>query len=634
MKLLAKLLLFFVPLALLVSTGVIFLSRQQVHNALIEELIRRGISTAQDTAPIVGEQFHNMDESKMLFELQQLKDNARASYAALFDQTGKVLAHTNVAEGGKVYDDALTREELGAVAPVFHNESIKGEDLITVAVPVFYTGSDELEEEFLLSAGEKSGTSRVGTIRVGMSLKEIFHLEKDIFLRQARLLIMALLIVAMALIFFLFRNVILPTRKLVKGILRVSQGTYGEEVPVPSKDEIGKLTECFNQMSHTLATTTVSKDFMDAVMQHMTDPLFIVRHDGTVRSANDATVKLLGYAGPELLDKPVSDLFPKDKNPLSGGKLSAVLAGDIMRDLELVFLKKDGATVPVIFSASILRNKENKVDGLICAARDMTERKKLEGRMLQSEKLSAVGQLAAGVAHEINNPLGVILGFAQGLTRRLQENDPHEMPLKSIEREALRCKNLVQDLLTFSRATVSDRVPMDINTAIEGALSLVKAQARMKQIEIRLNLAVDLPHIYGNRNKVQQIIINLASNAIDAMDTGGVLTIETVLVQGVPISWVALKVIDNGQGIPAEVVSKIFDPFFTTKPVGKGTGLGLSLVHEIVKSHSGLVEVASVPGRTEFTVKFPVKSAHEMLSTASSEKEVMPKPRGGTQPLA
>src|SRR5262249_37187765 len=151
--------------------------------------------------------------------------------------------------------------------------------------------------------------------------------------------------------------------------------------------------------------------------------------------------------------------------------------------------------------------------GVIVTAKDMTERKRLENVIRQSEKMSAVGQLAAGVAHEINNPPGVILGFAEEDVSRLQPGGELELPLKSIEREALRCKNLVQDLLIFSRASKIDREPLDMNHAVEGALSLVTAQARMGQIEVRKELAPELPRVLGNLNQIQQVIINLANNA-------------------------------------------------------------------------------------------------------------------------
>jgi signal transduction histidine kinase len=226
-------------------------------------------------------------------------------------------------------------------------------------------------------------------------------------------------------------------------------------------------------------------------------------------------------------------------------------------------------------------------------------------RMRLSEKMSAVGQLAAGVAHEINNPLGVILGFAQGVVRRLPPHDSLEMPLKSIEKEALRCKHLVQDLLTFSRSSAIGQELVDLNVAVEGALSLVSAQARMLHINVLKNLMPSLPHIVGDLNQIQQVIINLASNALDAMATKGEVKVTTEILKEGARSWVCLKVIDNGPGIPTEIQSRIFEPFFTTKKVGKGTGLGLSLVHEIVLKHSGTIEVQSQPGHTEFCIHWP-----------------------------
>jgi PAS domain S-box-containing protein len=377
-------------------------------------------------------------------------------------------------------------------------------------------------------------------------------------------------------------------------------------------------------MSQVLATTTVSKDYMDAIMQHMLDPLFIIRANGTIRSSNEAAQRLLGYQEDELLKKPVEELFFEKQGPLRGEGLEKILRGTPVQDLELEMLKKNGETIPVLLSASLFKDKEGQLAGVICGVRDMTERKKFETRMLQTEKLSAVGQLAAGVAHEVNNPLGVILGFAQALTSRVEAGHAFEMPLKSIEREAIRCRNLVQDLLTFSRASVNEHILTDINLAIAGALTLVETRAKIKQITIRQELAPDVPKILGSQGKIQQVIINLSNNAIDAMQSGGILTIQTRLLNDMPHAWVCLAVIDDGMGITPDVQSKMFNPFFTTKAVGEGTGLGLSLVHEIVKSHSGTIEVNSRPGRTEFLIKFPVKNTAELGGRVS----IMPVPRG------
>ncbi len=219
--------------------------------------------------------------------------------------------------------------------------------------------------------------------------------------------------------------------------------------------------------------------------------------------------------------------------------------------------------------------------------------KKTQEQLIQSEKMSAVGQLAGGVAHEINNPLGVILGFAQGIVKRLEPGNPFEMPLRSIERESLRCKSLVQDLLTFSRMNRTDREELSINTAIETALTLVTAQSRIRNVEIKKDFDLNLPKITANSNQLQQVIINLSNNAMDAMPNGGTLTIRTSKSQLNGKEAVQIQIQDTGSGIPKEIQAKIFEPFFTTKEVGKGTGLGLSLVYEIIQKHQGHIAVGS-----------------------------------------
>ncbi|MDE2143351.1 MAG: histidine kinase, partial [Elusimicrobia bacterium] len=221
-------------------------------------------------------------------------------------------------------------------------------------------------------------------------------------------------------------------------------------------------------------------------------------------------------------------------------------------------------------------------------------------------KLTAVGRLSAGVAHEINNPLGIILGFAQSMKARLKPGDSMTLPVQSIAREAERCRDLVQSLLQFTRGGAAEhREELDMNAAVEQALALVKAQGGMSRVEVVRRLAPGLPLIRANRTQFQQIVVNLGGNAVDAMPQGGVLTVETARVEGRP--GVVLRISDTGMGIPPEIRSKIFDPFFTTKEVGKGTGLGLALVHEIVHKHGGTIELESAVGRgTTFRVFLPL----------------------------
>jgi two-component system, NtrC family, sensor kinase len=199
--------------------------------------------------------------------------------------------------------------------------------------------------------------------------------------------------------------------------------------------------------------------------------------------------------------------------------------------------------------------------------------------------------------------MGVILGFAQIVAKNMKEGDPLYMPLKSIEREVIRCKKLVGDLLTFSRTEKTQMEATYINGVIEEILSLIEARTKVKNVEIIRKYGIDLPRITMNKNQIQQVIMNLCNNAIDAMAEAGKLTITTKQTG----TQIEIDVADTGKGMPEEVKKHIFEPFYTTKEVGKGTGLGLSLCYEIIQRHKGTIEAESENGKgTVFVVKLPL----------------------------
>lgn len=302
----------------------------------------------------------------------------------------------------------------------------------------------------------------------------------------------------------------------------------------------------------------------------------------------------------------ITNFFVKQLNRLLEG-MHQVKGGDLTVRVQSGLHNELGAVCEGFNQmAGVLEQTTVSRDALV---KEIEERKKLEKIVLQSEKMSAIGQLAAGVAHEINNPLGVILGFSQGIAKRLEPGHPFEGHLKSIEREAIRCKQLVQDLLTFSRVgkTEAEKEPILIPEAIEGALSLVQAQAKVKDVHLTKTIEPGLPKIQAHRGNVQQVIINLCSNAIDAMPNGGHLKLNAFQVLMNHKPYVQIDIQDDGTGIPPDIQSKIFDPFFTTKEVGKGTGLGLSLVYEIVQKHQGQITLESELGKgTIFHVLLPL----------------------------
>ncbi len=241
--------------------------------------------------------------------------------------------------------------------------------------------------------------------------------------------------------------------------------------------------------------------------------------------------------------------------------------------------------------------------------------------LLHKEKLASMGQLAAGVAHEINNPLGTILLFSDVMYKEAPEDDPRRDDLKMIINEATRCKNIVADLLNFARQQEVLAQETDVHALLEKVVEGVRLQPIFKDVEIVRQFSPDLPIIQADPAQLQQVFVNLLNNAAEAMQEGGTITLAT---RPVNSQWVELKVSDTGRGIPEENLGKLFTPFFTTKALGKGTGLGLSIVYGIIKMHRGQIAVRSQVGQgTTFTVTLPVQLPKGQLTSTSTLADVI-----------
>ena len=230
------------------------------------------------------------------------------------------------------------------------------------------------------------------------------------------------------------------------------------------------------------------------------------------------------------------------------------------------------------------------VIGVLCNERDITDFRELRERIAQSQKLESIGQLAAGIAHEINTPLGIILGYVQLMLEDFPENSQQHQDLRLMEKHCRACRNIVADLLRFSRHTESVKEPLDLNQVMEQVLALAEHSYALDRVVLERDFADSLPLILGDREKLEQVFMNLLNNAHQALGSDGRIRISTTADTG----QVRVSIADDGPGIPPEIRSRIFDPFFTTKGIGQGTGLGLSLTFGIIKDHGGTVEVESV----------------------------------------
>ncbi|HWR59122.1 MAG TPA: ATP-binding protein, partial [Thermodesulfovibrionales bacterium] len=249
-----------------------------------------------------------------------------------------------------------------------------------------------------------------------------------------------------------------------------------------------------------------------------------------------------------------------------------------------------------------------ETQGSIHVVKDITDEREREMRLIMSERLAALGQMASGVAHEINNPLAAILGCAEGLLSRVRKGqfspELFENYLKIIEEEISRCKNITMGMLSQVRETKYEKKGININEALDRILEIIGFQGRLKKVELLRNYVREIPVIYGNEGELKQTFMAIISNALDAMGEEGAITLET----GVEGEAVFAAISDSGPGIPADVVDRIFDPFFTTKSETGGTGLGLSIAGKIINNHKGRIEVSTEKGKgTTFKIILPLK---------------------------
>ena len=269
---------------------------------------------------------------------------------------------------------------------------------------------------------------------------------------------------------------------------------------------------------------------------------------------------------------------------------------------------KKGEEIPFQLSASLIYDSAGKEISSVGIFTDLRQRLAMERKiqethlqLISSEKLASLGKLAAGIAHEINNPLGGILIYSSLLLEDLAEDDPKRQDLARIVQEAGRCKEIVMSLLEFARQSEPKMEPVDINRAITDGLFFLENQALFHNIQIIKNLGPALPFARGNASQLKQVFMNIIVNAAEAMHGNGTLTIATFLNH--EHKKITIEFTDTGEGIPEENLTRIFDPFFTTKDIGKGTGLGLSTSYGIIEGHGSKIEVKSKVGvGTTFTI--------------------------------
>jgi PAS domain S-box-containing protein len=496
------------------------------------------------------------------------------------------------------------------------------------------------------------------TVLVGYSRDAIVAPARQ-FLRRAS--IAALLLVAVALFIsrFVSARITSPLVDLSRAAAAMAEGDYSRRVVASRRDEIGQLGRAFNMMADHVAAA--ERDLGSQVKERERAAEALLESERAYRSTFDEAPVGIAHTSLDgrllrvnarlsaLLDYVPSDLLAIDRTHLihpdelledSVGR-QQVLAGQVEQFAREGRLRtRSGAFISVAVTVSLHRDSAGQPAYFISIITDISERRRLESQLRQAQKMEAVGRLAGGVAHDFNNLLTAILGFAAMLLEDLPPDDPNRSAIVEIQRAGQSAAALTKQLLAFSRLQILNPEVLDLNAVVRRIDALLQ-RVIGEDIDLVLRLAPRLDHISADAGQIEQVIMNLAINARDAMPTGGMLTIETATVEldrahvvRHPGSrdgrHVMLAITDNGVGMTREVQAQIFEPFFTTKKRGDGTGLGLATVYGIVKQSGGWIWVYSEVGRgTTFKVYFPVTNQPARVEPSADPQQ----PLGGHETI-
>lgn len=570
-----------------------------------------------------------------VFEVQELVESFRvahptARYVFVLGAAGEVLAST--------FGPGVPRQLLSANRP--HSNG-------SVRVQAIGTEEGIVHDLAASVLGGGGGMVRIGLAEV--TLRRLTrHAERIVLLVQA-----IALIAALAITFVLAAVLVAPLRRLAVAANRVARGDLDCQVAIHTGDEIGELGAAFDHMVGDLRALrdelVASRDAATDVLRSLPEALLVVDPAGCVISVNPSTTRMSGFSEMEFVGRPLDVILDSVER---GAPIATLLSQDsVTTSYDLRIRTSEGGAVPVSFRAAPIRGRDGSLTGFIISLRDLgqlriamermrQERDDLEQRrvelertanyqaheveqirthLVRSDRLVSIGQLASGVAHEINNPLASILTYARIIERELKEagapaNERMAKALRVIQTEIGRCTRTVGRLLEYSRPSLPDQGVVHLDRVVGEVLDLAEPQARVARVEIEREIAA--VRCRGDAEQIRQALLNVVLNAVQATPHAGPIrvTVRPALgAEGTPERrWVEVCVVDHGCGIPAENLPHIFDPFFSTKKVGEGTGLGLAIARDVIHLHRGDIEASSDLGRgCEIRIRLPVEQEDE-----------------------
>jgi PAS domain S-box-containing protein len=483
--------------------------------------------------------------------------------------------------------------------------------------------------------------SRWGTVRIGLSRQRM-----DAEIAGTRRELVALAVVGLAMgglaAAVVARRITRPVAQLVDGVAAIARGELDQRIEPGRSDELGRLALAFNEMTAQLrqqrrdletadtelhqrfAELSDLKSYTDHILRSLANGLITLDLDGRVITMNPAAELLTGCAASVLTGKPATEAFHHAPELLDV-LLETLRTRVGVPQLSLVLARPDGRPVSVEVATTPLRGAEGQALGVVAMLRDQTPVRELEEQLRRSDRLAALGTLAAGLAHEIKNPLTSIMTFSRHVARRFDDERFRQRFQSVVPRELERINAIVDGLLRLARPARLVLAPVHVPPLIEQALELYGPQIEARGIRVRREWPAGAPPIPGDAEHLYQALLNLVANAIDAMeDEGGTLTIRVGWPQaaqgfaGLAPDRLVVEVRDTGSGIKPEETPDVFNPFFTTK--SGGTGLGLAIAHKIIEDHGGSITFQSTPGQgTVFAVALPLRAGRRADRPAAGE---------------
>ncbi len=651
--------------ALVIGLFVIRAEQRDHYELLLDHGRSLVIMIAQNTASAI----HREDLDSLGRILDMISNDPSIAYVFMLNADERVLSY-RTAEDHPIHIPSMHGAAADPTTGILHRTYYNKEDgkhYVNIMSPVSVsTGGLPLEVK-------SSGTGTiVGYIHLGISQEDS---DRRIRTSVYSVMLFTALIIALGITatVLITRRIIAPINELNKATREISEGKLDRQINIRTNDEVSDLAIAFNQMlerlqlsykniqrnteelhiavdrmtleiserERTEAALKESEKKFRTIFEESKDVLFISSfHDGTFLDINRAGADLFGYPSAQALKTldPPRDLFA---NPDEHTLLTRMLASQgFVQDHEVAMKKSDGDILTVLVTAVIVRDENGTVVSYRGAFHDVTDKRRLEQQLAQSQKMEAIGQLAGGIAHDFNNILTAIMGYCNLLLMDTPEDSPLKDHADHILASSERAANLTRSLLSFSRKQVMSPKSVNMNEIV---ITIEKLLRRLigEDFELRTVLDPGPVMVLADSGQIEQVLINLCTNARDAMPGGGVITIaiSTAIVRqhdlpdqtsGRPGAYAVIVVSDTGTGIDARIMDKIFDPFFTTKETGKGTGLGLSIVYGIMEQHNGFITVDSSPGKgSRFRLYLPLIEAPD----CEAQEGPVLKPRGGTETI-